>query len=195
MNNRRIFLTKDEVKSLGTELTAQTTDDIAILYLPIDFVDMPETYTTIYFKYRTLNHTDYTYSYTGSGYKININNNISTNNKCVSISLYRWESGRSSSHYMTFRFNRGKYGNSAGTMELYPCEYDLAYPDDGESSSRTSHTHMPITYQVNTSDLYVRVDITKIKFPSYAGNCPAFLIQYVSGDIPADTIFYEPYED
>ena len=36
MNERRLFLTKDEVKSLGTELTESTTEPIKVLYLPID---------------------------------------------------------------------------------------------------------------------------------------------------------------
>lgn len=183
-NLRRLFLTKDEARSLGTELTNQTTDDIQALYLPVrgmyDIIGNKK----ILFKYRTKNHTDLTYSTNGNSQNSYLGldyTNYPIELKYSSLLLqWRYSSNVHAGYTITFT---GLSGNSY----------------NGYSSSYSTAVNI-VQMMGEDVDWYIRIDVTKFTLslaqttPYTTKSVSDFLIQYLSGDVPADTIFYEPYE-
>lgn len=173
------------------ELTNQTTDDIQALWLPVRGMYDLIGSSSILFKYRTKNHSD----------------------------LQVAASGRSDSSYLGYDYQ--KYPVSLTYQQLsfkwsyqepnrYPsavgCTVNFnslaGYMSNGRSSYSSAIKFVDMAGE--DVDWYVRIDITKFSFSLvsstngvsyYYKSVSDFLIQYLSGDVPADTIFYEPYED
>lgn len=187
MNNRRIFLTKGEVRNFGVELTESTTDDIAVLYLPLD-TDLLTGNGSIVFDYRTKDHTDVNTRFTSGNYTSYIENTNSRING-IPISL--------NSDNIRLKYNLT--GPTTNVVREYMIYFNgllettnLNTPNSGNSDS---YFRVHISKYMDVTDLYIKIDITKINMRVIGGTFTDFLIKYKSGNIPADTIFYEPYED
>lgn len=183
MNDRRVFLTKDEVKNLGIELTENTTDDIAVLYLPLNGQWSQGT-GPIYFNYRTKDHTNVNAAVTSGSYKARINNKNFTVPIYVGGALivfnYKLTSSTTDVNASYSLYYNSLFGSTSGAPSL----------SDNYKST------VPISDCMDVTDMYIKIDIPKIKVQLIGhGTFKDFLIKYKSGNIPADTIFYEPYED
>lgn len=194
-NLRRGFLTKDEVKSLGAmELTNQTTDDIQALWLPVrGMYDLIGT-SSILFKYRTKNHSD-----------------LKVSAIPANAAYYRSYLGYDYQKYpVELQYDSLRFKWSYQEPNRYPsavgCTVNFnslaGYMSDGRSSYSSAIRFVDMAGE--DVDWYVRIDITKFSFSLVSSTNGSsydyksvgdFLIQYLSGDVPADTIFYEPYED
>lgn len=168
------------------ELTNQTTDDIQALYLPVRGMYDVIGNSSILFKYRKKDHSDLSVRTNGSTYNSYLGYDYS--NFPVELT-----SGRLSFKWQYTNGNRTCFNNIEFTR-LLGSQYD------GYGS--VTNGGIRITDMMGEdADLYVKIDITKINLGlayttgSYHSMLVNdFLIQYLSGDVPADTIFYEPYE-
>lgn len=187
-NFRRTFLTKEEVKKIGIELTENTTDDIAVLWLPLDRQLLLG--GAIAFNYRTKDHTDVNTVIQGKSgsdtYKSNINNEFDRD----PIVLY----------YNYIKLNYKLSFTSGSTYRDYNIYYngirEMTNLNTPNSGGTYTYYDIPMSNYMDVTDMYIKIDITKINMRFIGGGTfTDFLIKYRSGNIPANTIFYEPYED
>lgn len=181
MNERRLFLTKDEVKSLGTELTESTTEPIKVLYLPIDYTKLAG--ITIKFYYWSSSSDQIFNSYYRNGSNTST---IGGDSYLVSLTNY---------HLL---FNWG-YNNMTAKWELWYTMYHVIYNRSGYDADTIDRYSFSTLTDDSYQNSYIKCNITEL--PIYARgasiNTPGswvgkFYLKYKEGTIPADTIFYEP---
>ena len=192
-DRRRLFLSKEEVQSMGVELTENTTDPIKVLYLPIDPINVSSSISFDYWS--AASDTSYKKIYTGNGYDIRI---VPENPDYVYVQLssgtlsffyyYRYNSGTPYKNQWHIIFNQFYFQQKVGTSTTRSGQSILpSYQNTGNPLCESSG-----------NSLYLRIDITKLDLSQMVTtgitfNCTGeFFIKYKSGTIPADTIFYEP---
>ena len=182
MNERRLFLTKDEVKSLGTELTESTTEPIKVLYLPIDNTKLANIIIKFYY-WSSSSDQIFNSSFSDGYGKIS---NIGGASYLVSLNstslLFNW-----------------KGGNGTAKWELHYTMYHVIYNRQGSDADIIDRLNFSTSISNSYQNSYIKCDITELPIYAYGGqNSPTgnwrgkFYLKYKEGTIPADTIFYEP---